>query len=177
MLTPLRDDTTTSPPETPPDSRLSPVRTLAWPDRTLHGACFTAATVCFAAAISMLALMLFRFERDLLTPLDFGLLVFLVASFVSLGWFALVAMRDNLRQPSLRSFFVVPALAICWLVLVVATVIRFELGPGLNHVRSLASFAVVILALVFFSGWSSEPVPRRSASDPSPHPLPRDSRC
>lgn len=176
MLTPVRDDTTTSP-EMPAHSQPSPVRKLVWRDRVLHGACFTAATLCFAAAISMLALMLFRFERDLLTAADFGLLVFLVASFVSLGWFALLAMRDNLRKASLRSFLVVPALAICWLVLLVPTLVRFELGPALNHVRSLASFAVVVLALVFLSGWSSEPVPRRSESDPSPHPLPRDSRC
>ena len=175
MLTPVRDDTTTS--EIPACSQPSPVRKLTWRDRVLHGACFTTATLCFSAAISMLALMLFRFERDLLTAVDFVLLVFLVASFVSLGWFALLAMRDNLRQPSLRSFLVVPALAICWLVLLVTTVVRFELGPALNQVRSLASFAVVVLALVFFSGWSSEPVPRRSASDPSPRPQPRDSRC
>jgi len=176
MLTPARDDTATSP-EMPSSSEPSPVRKLALRDRALHGSCFTAATLSFATAISMLALMLFRFERDLLTAVDFGLLVFLVATFVSLGWFALLAMRDNLRQSSLRSFLVVPALAICWLVLLVATLVRFELGPALNQVRSLASFGLIVLALVFLSGWSSEPVPRRSASDPSPRPQTRDSRC
>ena len=176
MLTPARDDTTTSS-EIAADPQVSPTRKLRWHDRVLHGSCFTMATLCFAAAISMLALMLFRFERDLLSVADFALLVFLVASFVSLGGLALLAMRDNLRQPSLRSFLVVPALAMCWLVLLVATLVRFELGPALNHVRSLASFAVVVLALVFLSGWSSEPVPRRSDSGPSPRPRPRDSRC
>ncbi|HXK21675.1 MAG TPA: hypothetical protein VMS55_03245 [Myxococcota bacterium] len=175
MLTPIRDDTETSPQVAAP-SQSPAIRTLGWRDRMLHGFCFAAATLCFAAAISMLALMLFRFERDLLNVADFGLLVFMVACFVSLGSFALLAMRDNLRQPSLRSFVVVPALAICWLVLLVTTLVRFELGPALNHVRSLASFAVVVLALVFLSGWSSEPVPRRSASDPSPRPPLRDSR-
>ncbi|HVN39484.1 MAG TPA: hypothetical protein VMW19_15075 [Myxococcota bacterium] len=174
MLTPLGDDTTTSP-ASAPDSRPSSARTLAMRDRMLHGFCFVAATVCFAAAISMLALMLFRFERDLLSAADFGLLVLLVGCFVSLGGLALLAMRDNLRQSSLRSFLVVPALVICWLLLLVTTLVRFELGPALNHVRSLASFAVVILALVFLSGWSSEPVPRRSATGPSPRPRTRDS--
>jgi len=176
MLTPVRDDTTTSP-QIAADSQASPARKLYGRDRFLHGCCFTAATLCFAAAISMLALMLFRFERDLLSATDFALLVFLVVCFVSLGWFALLAMRDNLRQPSLRSFLLVPALSICWLVLLVTTLIRFELGPALNQVRSLASFAGVVLALVFLSGWSSEPVARRSASDPSPRPQTRDSRC
>ena len=151
---------------------------LTWRARCLNGLFLTAATVCFAAAIVMLAVLHFRYEYDLLTAGDFALLLFLGPSFAFLGWLALEALRQRMHGESARAHrLLAPALLVCWLLLVVTTLGRFPPGRILLHVRQLASVSAVVLTLIFISGWRSLPPAPHSDSDPSPRPPPRDSRC